>query len=137
MHQIIYISTASGEATDGVVQAILNTSRRNNSRDGITGLLISDGKRYLQALEGDKALVEAAYARIKSDPRHKAVVILSNKLVGQPRFGCWDMAFMGSADTSDTPSLGEIVDRLVAEVSDPNIRALFSSFAHLDRAKAS
>ncbi len=65
MHQITYISTARSGTTERDVAAILDASRRNNRKDGVTGLLVSDGTRFLQVLEGDEAAVEKAYARIK------------------------------------------------------------------------
>jgi hypothetical protein len=136
LHQITYISTAQAELTEDSVQTILASSRRNNRREGITGLLISDGTRFLQALEGDEAAVTAAYARIKADPRHRAAVILTSKAVTERQFGFWDMAFTGFADVPTDASLSVAVDRLVSEVKDPNVRALFSSFARIDRWRA-
>jgi hypothetical protein len=136
MYQLTYISTARVGMTEADVATILQASRANNRRDGITGLLISDGTRFLQALEGDKAAVESAYSRIKKDPRHRAAVILSSKDVRERQFGAWEMAFEGFGRRSDDGVLGTIVDKLVREVSDPNTRAMFSSFARLTRSQA-
>jgi hypothetical protein len=136
MHQIVYISTARPGITETDVDAILAKSRANNRRDGITGLLISDGTRFLQALEGDQPLVEAAYHRIKADARHRAAVILSGKSVERRQFGTWDMAFGGFGRVRDEAALAAAVDRLVAEVKDPNTRALFSGFARISRKNA-
>lgn len=136
MHQITYISTVQIGFGAHAIEDILAISRRNNRRDGITGLLVSDGTRFLQALEGDKAAVEAAYVRIKADPRHRAAVLLGSKAVDERQFGSWDMAFDGFAKGLSSPGLGDAVDRLVAEVRDPNLRALFSGFARIDRWQA-
>lgn len=78
MHQLTYISTVNGSLPDAELERILASSRRNNERSGITGLLVFDGKRFLQALEGDRAAVENAFLRIKTDPRHRAAVLLSS-----------------------------------------------------------
>lgn len=133
MHQIVYISSARQGTTQPVVEAILAASRRNNHRNGITGLLISDGTRFLQALEGDHAAVEATYARIKADPRHRAAVILSSKAISERQFGSWDMAFNGFCSTGAGGTLIGVVDQLVAHVEDRNLRALFTGFARIDR----
>ncbi|MEE2915447.1 MAG: BLUF domain-containing protein, partial [Pseudomonadota bacterium] len=69
-YQLVYISSAIGRV-DG--DAVLAVSRRNNARDGITGLLYADGRRFLQVLEGERAAVERAYQRIAADPRHRAL----------------------------------------------------------------
>ncbi len=132
MIQIVYISTARGDAH--VERGnILLTSRRNNDRDGISGLLYDDGVRFLQVLEGDEGRVDAAFARIKADPRHRAVVILSRRPIEAREFGDWAMASL-------TPGVeaSEVMARvglLVAGASD-NVRATFESFARVRRAAA-
>lgn len=69
----LYISSVKpGLANPIDPEAILTTSRRNNARDNVSGLLFFNGKRFLQALEGDDAMVDATYARIQRDPRHCA-----------------------------------------------------------------
>lgn len=122
MLQLIYISTArTGMAID--LDDILARSRRNNRRDGITGLLQAKGRRFLQALEGEAAQVEAAYARIAADPRHFAMVVLSRRTVASREFGDWAMA----VDTGG----GAIVEQVAAlvEGAAPNVRATFEGFA--------
>lgn len=127
MIQIVYISTARGD-THVERGHILLTSRRNNQRDGITGLLYDDGVRFLQVLEGDMSQVDAAYERIKADPRHRAVVVLSRRPIDAREFGDWAMASL-----SPGVEAGEVMDRvgrLVAGASD-NVRATFESFARV------
>lgn len=133
VHQLVYISTARRGLTDADIGAILATSRRNNRRDSITGLLVHDDKRFLQALEGYGPLVEAAFSRIKSDVRHRAAVMLSYREVGERQFGDWDMACQRVQTPNQRGALVDTVDALVAQVSDPNIRAQFSSFARIER----
>lgn len=132
MIQTVYISTARGDTQDERGHILL-TSRRNNERDGITGLLYDDGVRFLQVLEGDAARVDATFARIKADPRHRAVVILSRRAIEAREFGDWAMASL-------TPGIeaGEVMDRverLVAGAS-VNVRATFESFARVRSAAA-
>lgn len=127
MIQIVYISTARGD-THVERGHILLTSRRNNQRDGITGLLYDDGVRFLQVLEGDMSQVDSAYERIKADPRHRAVVVLSRRPIDAREFGDWAMASL-----SPGVEAGEVMDRvgrLVAGASD-NVRATFESFARV------
>ncbi|MEH3039004.1 MAG: BLUF domain-containing protein [Sphingomonas paucimobilis] len=124
MLQLIYVSTVrNGEAID--LHEILATSRRNNRRDGITGLLHVKGRRFLQALEGDPAKVEAAYARITGDSRHFALVILSRRSVAAREFGDWAMA----ADDGS----GDIVAQVATLVKGaaPNVRGTFEGFVGL------
>jgi hypothetical protein len=131
MLQLIYISTAQSAAGSDL-DKILLASRRNNGRDDITGMLLFNGKRFLQALEGPEALVLATYDRITLDQRHRAPVILSSKPIADRQFGAWAMACERRARQAVGRSLVETVDSLVAGVSDPNVRALFSSYVRMD-----
>lgn len=136
MFQLTYISTVQSGIDDRDVDSILAASRRNNARDGITGLLVCDGVRFLQALEGDRPLVDKAYERIRKDPRHRAAVILSSREVQERQFGQWSMACERAGPRADAVSMPQIVDALVSSVADLNTRSLFSSFARLDRRAA-
>lgn len=136
MQQLTYISTTVPNLPADAVEKILRVSRRNNARDGITGVLVHDGVRFLQALEGYKPLVDAAFARIKADPRHRAAVMLSYREVTAPEFGPWDMASYTAKGGQPGASLAATVDALVAEVSHASTRELFRSFARIDRAAA-
>jgi hypothetical protein len=131
MLQIVYISTARGEVTPAEVQRILTTSRRNNGRDGITGLLFFDGKRFLQALEGEPARVEAAIARIRADARHGGVVVLSQRQVDAREFGEWAMASRG-LPAADDAMLARVA--LLTAGAAPGVQATFNSFAQVRRA---
>ena len=127
MIQICYISTARPHVSFDSVDEILAVSRRNNNRDRITGLLLFNGKRFLQLLEGAPPLVEAAYARIQRDGRHFAVVKLSERRIEEREFGGWDMAFERFA-----PDRREAVTTKVAELTQlaaPSVKALFTSYA--------
>jgi hypothetical protein len=62
--QLTYLSrnAGAGDATtlDEQLGQILEVSRRNNTRDGLTGYLVSDGTWFLQILE------QFAFSRMRS-----------------------------------------------------------------------
>ncbi|MBB5715497.1 BLUF domain-containing protein [Sphingomonas aerophila] len=128
MLQLVYISSAVGTIDVGPVLAV---SRRNNGRDSITGLLYADGKRFLQALEGPEDKVEEAFRRIQEDKRHRAMVVLSRRIVADREFGMWEMA--ARTPDQDGEAFLSRIDQLIARV-DPNIRATFEGFARVRRA---
>jgi hypothetical protein len=136
MIRLTYISSAARDLRPEAIDDILAASRRNNRRDRITGLLLHDGRRFLQVLEGTVPSVEAAYARILKDTRHRACVKLDERAVETRMFGEWDMACRRLDATADGSTLSETVDRMVAQVPEPNVRALFESFARIDRSAA-
>lgn len=130
MLQIMYISSAADIAPIDVAQ-ILTVSRRNNDRDGVTGFLYADGRRFLQVLEGPADAVERAFVRIGTDPRHRAVVTLLRREIAAREFGDWAMAHhMPGGDTDAL--LAQIAERL--EAASPNVRATFEGFAKIRRA---
>ncbi len=132
MHRIIYISTARVEPTREMVADILRQSYRNNRRDGLTGLLVVGGRRFLQVLEGDRERLDAAYVRIKEDPRHFALVELGRRPITGRGFGDWDMGCrLLSGD-----NLEALVSDLTSQVDDSDVRAQFETFVELHRKAA-
>lgn len=129
MLQLTYISSVSPR-TDVAVEDILRVSRRNNAAAGVTGLLLFDGRRFLQALEGEATVVDTTYQRIKADPRHRAIVLLSSNEVSSRAFGDWSMAAQ-RVSVAKGATVAEQIDALTAEVADANLRELFRSFARV------
>jgi hypothetical protein len=130
MRQLVYISSVRKQA-DVDPAVILAQSRRNNARARVTGLLFFDGKRFLQALEGDDATVDATFARIQADGRHHALVVLSNRTIETREFGEWAMAYKAPDEEGGDPL--ERISALTAN-ADPAVRATFAGFAKVRRA---
>jgi hypothetical protein len=133
MLQLTYISTATANLSRIDVADILRASRNNNAPAGVTGLLLYDGCRFLQALEGEPGMVHATYQRIKADPRHRAVVLLSQREVADRSFGDWAMAAQQVAISSGE-TVADLVDRMTEELADASMRELFRSYARVRRA---
>ena len=129
MIQLVYISTVKTCVDQAMLDSILAASRRNNDRVGVTGLLVSGGRRFLQVLEGPEPAVLATYARIMADPRHRGFVLISRTPVEARDFGNWSMAHRHGRTSGD--GLEELVTSLVARIDDPNLRAQFTGFARL------
>ena len=135
--QLVYISSARGLISETTCDDILATSRRNNLRANLSGLLVAGQRRFLQALEGPTEDVRITYARIKADPRHYACVLLGERHIESRQFGEWSMGFAISA--SDAPagaSLVTIVEALVSPLKDADLRAQFTGFAELQSRSA-
>ncbi|MES2444533.1 MAG: BLUF domain-containing protein [Pseudomonadota bacterium] len=126
MLQLVYVSSARPGLSPADPEAILAVSRANNARDAITGFLYSDGRRFLQALEGPADKVAATIERIRTDPRHRAIVILSSREVAEREFGDWAMAHYEPGADADA-FIARIGERMAAAA--PNIRATFEGFA--------
>jgi hypothetical protein len=70
---------------------ILESSRKNNVKHGITGVLLSTGSVFVQLLEGGREEVSKLYNQIIGDPRHKDVVLLVYEEITERRFEGWSM----------------------------------------------
>jgi len=126
IYQWLYISTVTPNQSVAL-DDILRISRRNNSAVQVTGLLMFNGKRFLQVLEGPSAAVAATYARISIDPRHRAPVILSRKTVAVREFGEWSMGFKDGKGCNGSV----LFDKICAKVKSvsPGLQAELIGFA--------
>ncbi len=99
MQYLIYVSQASSMMSESSLASILDTSRQNNRRDEITGLLIykvsPNGKwaNFMQLLEGGKAELDNLYQRLLADARHHSVILLERKDTSSRSFPDWWMGF--------------------------------------------
>ncbi len=71
---------------------IVETARRNNTNSGIDGFLMFDRTRYHQILEGPEKAVDALYATIAGDQRHRNVELLSRVGIKTRDFKEWSMS---------------------------------------------
>lgn len=96
--QLVYLSSSLGQYSRSDLKDILATSRRNNTRANITGLLLYHDGYIIQFLEGEEASVNAVYERIARDPRHKGILPLVRRKISRRDFGSWSMGFRDIED---------------------------------------
>jgi Sensors of blue-light using FAD len=87
----LYASRASAPLSAAAVDSILEQSRRNNPKQGITGLLCVTEDVFIQVLEGGRDEVCELYNTIVRDPRNSQVRILVFEEITERRFGNWTM----------------------------------------------
>ncbi len=86
------LSTASGVPNEEL-EKILKESRQHNAQASITGLLLYDGKNFMQFLEGPKQAVLDLLAKIKRDPRHHLMMVIFQQEHPEREFASWSMGF--------------------------------------------
>ncbi|HEY9117216.1 MAG TPA: BLUF domain-containing protein [Roseivirga sp.] len=98
---LIYVSIRTPECSDTDIQNILKSSNKNNVSLDVTGVLLYTSNRFIQFLEGPYDQVTQLYHNIKTDPRHKNVILLSlQKDVSDKRiFPKWAMGGKGFGET--------------------------------------
>ncbi|MFQ1699748.1 BLUF domain-containing protein [Loktanella agnita] len=114
MIRLIYCSTAIRDVTDQELVDILRTARRNNIRNGITGMLMYHERAFLQVLEGAEEDVTACYDRIYRDPRHRGLITLDKAPASSRTFTDWSM---GHVDPSALRRFGVSNIRSMAEIA--------------------
>jgi hypothetical protein len=93
LHNVTYISLSESPEPEQAMPGILESSRRNNPAQGITGALLLVQDMFLQVLEGPKSTVEATMERIAKDARHSDMTVLLSSSVDQRSFADWSMGW--------------------------------------------
>lgn len=108
--QIVYASAATSDFDEKSLAELLDYARARNARHGLTGMLLHVEGSFIQVLEGDADEVEAAFGRIRKDPRHGRVVVLTRGPIETRRFANWAMGY--AAPAADKVSLDGFSDYL-------------------------
>ncbi len=128
---IIYASSAAQGFEEGSLYSILESSRRNNLRSGVSGVLLYGDWNFLQVLEGEEDAVDATYARIMKDPRHQRLMCFYEGAIKQRGFPGWEMGFERAPTTAENGlfklSYETLENRLKPEVCD-EVQTLLRTF---------
>jgi hypothetical protein len=90
---LVYVSTASHPMSDEELMTILKHAREKNQRLDVTGMLLYRDGFFIQALEGERAVVDSLYATIAADPRHMRVLKVMESTINHRVFSNWSMGF--------------------------------------------
>lgn len=112
-HQLIYASRATQPMSDDDLVALLQQCRSNNAALDVTGMLLYDGGKFIQVLEGDSDTISNLFRRIKEDERNADLVMIDNSAIDQRTFGAWSMGFR-RVDANDRQALAGYTDILDA-----------------------
>ena len=129
LRQYLYISTAPGLPREEI-ENILEACKRNNEERGVTGLLLYNGRNFMQLLEGDAADLFWVMRKISSDKRHSGISRLADIAVDERSCPDWTMRHVQIADDVDARRA-----KLEAELPDNlqrRIRETILNFAILN-----
>lgn len=133
MHRIVYLSHASATLSPAAIEDLRRTSEANNAAAGVTGLLLYDGRRFIQAIEGRQETVRPLMTRIAADTRHSSIAMMFDAEVARREFGDWSLAYRPIARGRDAAHVVRDTIALVGDVAEPSLRAAFVGFAALGR----
>ena len=87
----LYASRIATPLSPAGLDVILEQSRKNNPKRGITGLLCHTHDSFVQVVEGGREPVSELLEAIYRDDRHGQVTILMFEEIAERRFGNWTM----------------------------------------------
>jgi len=91
LRAIAYVSDAVTELPAARLEALVDDAHRFNRLAGVTGVLLFDGARFLQFLEGPADGLEAVYERIVQARSHRGMVELMRGRFDHRHFPYWAM----------------------------------------------
>ncbi|MEO6580827.1 MAG: BLUF domain-containing protein [Sphingomicrobium sp.] len=128
MRQVIYFSTAADRQDAVVVGGILAGARYHNLKDGITGLLVAGGHRYLQVIEGPAPAIGDLVGRLRRDERHLGMGILIDRRVNERSFDRWSMAYAEEPQLGDFATFAEVAAQMRKQLPDDRLRQQLDCF---------
>ena len=131
MHRLIYVSRSITRFPPDLI-AILESSRRNNARYGITGALCLLNGVYCQYLEGDRINLEDLFRILLADPRHKDVKLIELCSIPKRLFTDWSMALVtwNKQTRALFKSLNGVDTLDLYGITTPNAAVTFDLLAH-------
>lgn len=91
LKSLAYTSRARLDLDEADLRDIHQAARHLNALDGITGLLLFDGTRFMQIVEGGTDAIDNLVERLRRDDRHSAFEIREEKPIETRAFPDWSM----------------------------------------------
>ena len=101
LRQLAYVSTISIGLTKAAERSIVGVAKRNNRRSGLTGIIASSGRHFLQVVEGSSGAIDELFAKLLVDPRHCDVRVLFDRAVTERKYANWSMGYVFNLDLAD------------------------------------
>lgn len=120
---LIYQSSANEAFTAEQLRRLASRSSEANASAGITGVLLFDGRRFLQVLEGPEPEVQALFQRLLADPRHRDVQTVLHTGATQRSFSGWSMRLLDVSISTLLP-----VPEAILDCMDQRVRACLEAF---------
>jgi hypothetical protein len=135
LYNLVYCSRATPGTNEASVARILATAQRWNPVYGITGLLVFGGGIFFQWLEGPHASVDALMTKLRADPRHEAIVLLSEtEEVRERLFPDWAMervtandireVLLDAKNSASDPQNAAALERLLVQLKSNELQEL-------------
>ena len=126
-----YISLAEGQLTDSDLRDLQDRAGTYNARHGLTGLLLFDGARFAQLVEGPASDLDLAIDRIRKDDRHKALQVIQHAPAEHRLFSGWALKAEWQSRPYHSEALLNATKAAVAHITELSVVAFFIGFARI------
>ncbi|MDP9085739.1 MAG: BLUF domain-containing protein [Pseudomonadota bacterium] len=109
------------------LEQILHSSKRNNARDSITGVLMFNGAAFVQTIEGPPPAIDALLMLLATDSRHCQMDVCDERMLQRRIFPDWSMGYV-RVDGGWLEGQYDVADALTREMPY-EIRDLLMSMA--------
>jgi Sensors of blue-light using FAD len=112
MYFLVYVSSAVQPFSPAELTDLLTKSRVNNTRLGITGMLLYKDGNFMQVLEGEELVIRSLHTHIACDPRHRGLITLLQGSRTERQFPDWSMGFrdLNASEVRSTPGYSEFLN---------------------------
>ena len=101
---LCYESRAKARPSEDDLTELVDDARERNRQFGVTGMLVHQGDRFFQWLEGPGAALDGLWSSIRRDDRHGDIQLLGEGVTPIRLFSDWDLRFLHRGD-DDPPAV--------------------------------
>lgn len=117
MLRLIYTSTQRDALAPHDLNVLCDRAAENNRQRGLSGVLLYNGREFLQCLEGDRNNVASIYQAIIQDHRHTDIRLLQSAPIRKRLFSGWAMCGFMVANPQ-----GDVMDETAYSFLDQRLR---------------
>ena len=131
MQQLIYASAAVKLFRASDLYDMLTTARKYNQTHEISGMMIYHSRSILQVLEGPDEVIADLFLRIRRDPRHTALRLITRAVVERKEYEPWPMGLV--ADAKRGPDIQEFSHYSAIQVMSMDVTKAKSMLSQYQR----
>lgn len=124
---VIYVSKARADLADSDFNSIYQSARHLNALDGVTGVLVYNGRHFLQIIEGAESAIDELLERLRNDPRHSNIRICDQRFVEARSFPNWSMEWVRT--DQHFPEMREKIDAMLPNTTSAAVRSRILNIA--------
>ena len=129
LKSLAYTSLARPDLGPGDIRAIHQTARHLNALDGVTGLLIYNGRQFLQVIEGAESAIDDLLLRLETDSRHSELTIEDQRFIEEREFRDWAMELVqiSIGDKQARKDLADLLPETLPEIIRAKVAAMVAA----------